>query len=120
MSIVGLTRKISAKKMKVKINSLKLSSYGDSTESSGTVKIEADVKEPLKGKDVIIVEDIVDTGNTLDFIIHHLGHKKPKSIKVCALLNKSDRRLSEHARLRMHFLFIPFIRPYCLKGVFRA
>ncbi|MCS7249947.1 MAG: hypoxanthine phosphoribosyltransferase [candidate division WOR-3 bacterium] len=74
---------------------IKVSSYGKSTESSGIVKIVADISMPIEDKDILLVEDIVDTGLTLQYLINHLSLKKPKSIKICALLDKPERHKIE-------------------------
>jgi hypoxanthine phosphoribosyltransferase len=69
-----------------------ISSYGAATESSGVVRILKDLDETIAGKDVLIVEDIVDTGLTLDYLLRILKSRKPASLKVCTFLNKSVRR----------------------------
>ncbi len=69
-----------------------ISSYGASTESSGVVRIIKDLDENIEKKDVLIIEDIVDTGLTLDYLIRMLKSRNPASLKVCALLNKKERR----------------------------
>jgi hypoxanthine phosphoribosyltransferase len=71
---------------------IELSSYGQSTVSSGTVHVLKDVALDISGKDVLLVEDIVDTGLTLHTAIEHLRSRKPGSLKTCALLNKQTRR----------------------------
>jgi len=76
----------------VKIDFVRLASYGEKDYSTGEVKLIKDVEIPLKGEDVIIVEDIVDTGYTLDFLIKHLKKKQPASLKICALIDKPERR----------------------------
>lgn len=68
------------------------SSYGRSTVSSGELKIKKDIDSEIRGKDVIIVEDILDTGNTLSKIRKYLGDKEPASIKICTLIDKPVRR----------------------------
>jgi len=68
-----------------------IASYGDSTKSSGVVQITADLTRPIEGKDVIIVEDIVDTGLTVTYLLHNLQTRQPRSIKVCSLLHKPER-----------------------------
>lgn len=68
------------------------SSYGSATESSGRVNIQKDISQSIEGKDILIVEDIIDSGNTLDFITKYLFAKKAKSVKICTLFNKPDRR----------------------------
>ncbi len=69
-----------------------LSSYGSSTTTSGEVKVLKDLHSPVEGKDVLVVEDIVDTGITLKFFKDQLLRRKPKSVKICALLDKKERR----------------------------
>ena len=71
------------------------SSYGESTESSGVVRIVKDVEDSLEGKDVLIIEDIVDTGLTLSYLLETLRLRRPASLKVCALLDKPSRRKVE-------------------------
>ncbi len=71
---------------------LSLSSYGDLTESSGIVKITQDLTQPIEGKNVLIVEDIIDTGLTMDYLLKNLHTRKPQSINICALLSKPSRR----------------------------
>jgi hypoxanthine phosphoribosyltransferase len=72
-----------------------VSSYGSSAESSGTLKIKLDSGVPFEGKNVLIVEDILDTGNTLSNLLAHFAGRKPKSIKLCCLLDKPSRRLRD-------------------------
>jgi len=69
-----------------------VSSYGMSTESSGVVKINKDIEMDLTGKNVIIVEDIIDTGLTLKYIKEYLSGKNAKSVRICTLLDKPSRR----------------------------
>lgn len=71
------------------------SSYGDDTQSSGQVRIVKDIEVPLKGRHVLLVEDIVDTGLTLDYLLKTLGLREPASLKICALLDKPSRRKVE-------------------------
>jgi len=68
------------------------SSYGDATESSGVVRILKDLEKPIQGRHVLIVEDIIDTGHTLDYLTRILHERNPASLRVCTLLNKPDRR----------------------------
>ena len=74
------------------IDFMDISSYGASTESSGVVRIVKDLDENIEKKDVLIVEDIIDTGLTLDYLIRMLKSRNPASLRVCALLNKKERR----------------------------
>lgn len=69
-----------------------VSSYGDETTSSGKVKIVKDLDQPLEGKDVLIVEDIIDSGRTLSALTKIFASRGPKSLKICTLLDKPDRR----------------------------
>jgi hypoxanthine phosphoribosyltransferase len=78
-----------------KMDFIRAASYGSGSTSSGVIRILKDVELPLKGEDVIVVEDIVDTGLTLDQMIRHLEVKEPASIKICALIDKPERRTKE-------------------------
>ena len=77
------------------IDFMSISSYGISSESSGVVRILKDLDENIEDKNVLIVEDIVDTGLTLDYLLRMLQSRKPTSLKTCALLNKIERRKIE-------------------------
>jgi hypoxanthine phosphoribosyltransferase len=79
----------------LRIEFLGVQSYGDGTESSGVVRITLDLTRPIQGEDVLIVEDIVDTGLTLGYIRETLLAKNPRSLKICALLNKPSRMKRE-------------------------
>ena len=70
-----------------------LSSYGASTRSSGIVELTKDLSMPIDGRDVLIVEDIVDTGRTLTYLLRNLETRQPASVRVCALLDKEARRM---------------------------
>ncbi len=72
-----------------------VSSYGSATDSSGVVRILKDLDAPLEGRDVLIVEDIVDSGLTLQYLLRNLGARDPASLEVCALLTKPGRRKVE-------------------------
>jgi hypoxanthine phosphoribosyltransferase len=74
---------------------MSVSSYGGDTKSSGVVKIVKDLDESIRDKEVIIVEDIIDSGRTLSYLIELLGQRNPKSISLCTLLDKPDRRVVE-------------------------
>jgi len=71
---------------------LGLSSYGDSTKSSGVVAITKDLSDPVEGKDILIIEDIIDTGLTMAYLLENLSTRKPASVKVASLLSKPSRR----------------------------
>lgn len=75
-----------------KLDFMAVSSYGNSTESSGVVKILKDLDFEIQGKDVLIVEDIIDSGVTLKYLTKYLGARKPSSLEIICLLNKPDRR----------------------------
>lgn len=71
------------------IDSMSLSSYGNETKSSGTVRILKDLKNPIEGKHVLIIEDIIDSGLTMKYLINLLSAQNPASIRVCSLLRKT-------------------------------
>lgn len=77
----------------VSIDFMSVSSYGSETQSSGVVKIVKDLDEPLLNKNVIVIEDIVDTGRTLSYLLNILKDRKPSSLALCTLLDKPDRRV---------------------------
>ena len=79
----------------VTMDFMSASSYGSSTKSSGVVKIVKDLDEPLKDRHVIVVEDIVDSGRTLSYLLKMLGDRGPASIKLCTLLDKPERRVTD-------------------------
>ena len=80
----------------LRIDLMEVSSYGgSSTESSGLVCILKDLSASIEGEDVLIVEDIIDTGLTLNYLIRYLRGKNPKSLRICTLLDKPARRLVE-------------------------
>ena len=77
----------------VTLDFMSVSSYGSDTKSSGVVKIVKDLDESIKGKDVLVVEDIVDSGRTLSYLLDMLKDRGPASVKLCTLLDKPDRRV---------------------------
>lgn len=79
----------------VSLDFMSVSSYGNDTKSSGVVRIVKDLDEPLEGKDVLIVEDIIDSGRTLSYLIEILKQRNPASLQLCTLLDKPDRRVKE-------------------------
>ena len=91
MFIADLVRKLD---VPVEVDFITVSSYGSEMTSSGNVKILKDLDGDISGHDVLLVEDIVDTGKTLEAVIEMLETRMPNSIKVCALLNKQSRRIS--------------------------
>jgi hypoxanthine phosphoribosyltransferase len=76
----------------MEIDFIGLSSYSSGTESSGKVEIVGGLKSSLEGRDVLVVEDIADTGLSLSFLLDYLKERRPSSLKVCALFNKPSRR----------------------------
>ena len=79
----------------VSLDFMQVSSYGDATSSSGIVRIKKDLDDTMEDKEVIIVEDIIDSGRTLHYLIPVLMQRNPKSLHLCALLSKPDRREKE-------------------------
>jgi hypoxanthine phosphoribosyltransferase len=76
----------------LELDFVRLASYGVARESSGKVRFIQGVKTPIKGRDVLVIEDIVDTGVTISFLLDYLKKKKPASLKLCALTDKPSRR----------------------------
>jgi len=79
----------------IKLDFMSVSSYGDDVESSGRVRIVKDLDETIRGQNVIVVEDIVDSGRTLAFLLEMLQSRKPESLKLCTLLDKPSRRVTD-------------------------
>ena len=77
----------------VSLDFMSVSSYGNDTKSSGAVKIVKDLDDSIQGKDVLVVEDIIDSGRTLSYLMEMLKDRKPNSLKLCTLLDKPDRRV---------------------------
>jgi hypoxanthine phosphoribosyltransferase len=76
----------------LELDFIRLSSYGTARESSGKVKVVHETKTHVKGRDVLVIEDIVDTGSTISFLLDYLNNKQPSSLKVCTLTDKPSRR----------------------------
>ena len=93
--------------MPVSLDFMSVSSYGGGTESSGVVKIVTDLDEPLDGKDVLIVEDIIDSGRTLSYLIEILEKRNPNGIKLCTLLDKPERRVKKQVKVDYTCFTIP-------------
>lgn len=89
MFMCDLARKLN---LSVRLDFMSVSSYGSETKSSGVVKIIKDLDDSIDGKNVLVVEDIIDSGNTLSYLIDILKKRGPKSIKLCTLLDKPSRR----------------------------
>ena len=84
-----------AKRIKVPVSMdfMSVSSYGADTKSSGIIKIVKDLDESITGKDVLVIEDIIDSGRTLSYLLGMLKDRKPNSLRLCTLLDKPDRRV---------------------------
>jgi hypoxanthine phosphoribosyltransferase len=91
--LVDLARAIS---IPVTVDFIAISSYGASRQTAGAVRILKDLEEEIAGRDVLVVEDIVDTGLTLGYLLQILRARKPASLNVCALLDRSARRIVDH------------------------
>jgi hypoxanthine phosphoribosyltransferase len=79
----------------VEVDFMAVASYGSQTDSSGVVRILKDLDAPIEDRDVLIVEDIIDSGLTLQYLMRNLGARNPRSLEVCALLTKPERRKVE-------------------------
>jgi len=90
--LADLMRQIS---IPCEVDFMAVSSYGSATDSSGVVRILKDLDTPIEGRDVLIVEDIVDSGLTLQYLMRNLGARNPATLEVCALLTKPSRRKVE-------------------------
>ncbi len=122
----------------VRIDLMEVSSYGGtSTESSGLVRILKDLSAPIEGRDILIVEDIIDTGLTLNYLIRYLRGKNPNSLRICTLLDKPARRLVDipldyvgftipdefvvgygldYGEIYRNLRFVGVLRPECYEG----
>ncbi len=76
----------------IEVEFVRLSSYGGGKESSGKIKVVQGLQAPIKGRDIVVIEDIVDTGLTISFLLDYLCRKKPASLRLCALTDKPSRR----------------------------
>lgn len=90
----------------VTLDFMSVSSYGNATVSSGRVKIVKDLDESIEGENVLVIEDIIDSGNTLRYLLDLLGSRNPESIKLCTLLDKPDRRVTD-----VHVDYVGFTIP---------
>ena len=91
----------------INIDFMSVSSYGDDTKSSGVVRIVKDLDESLADKEVLIVEDIIDSGRTLAYLIEVLKQRGPKSIHLCTLLDKPERRVKKQVKVDYTCFTIP-------------
>ena len=94
-AMVFLADLMRAMDLPTSIDFMEVSSYGSGTETTGQVRILKDLSKPIEGRDVIVVEDIIDTGLTLNYLLHYLADKRPASIKIVCLLDKPARRLAD-------------------------
>ncbi len=76
----------------LQVDFIRAASYGAETFSSGEIRLKKDIELSLENKDVLLIEDIVDTGRTLAFLKEHILNKKPRTLRICALIDKSERR----------------------------
>lgn len=76
----------------LEIDFIHLSSYGGGTESSGKINVVQDLRSTVRGRDILVIEDIIDTGLTVAYLLEYLGKKRPSSLKLCTLLDKPSRR----------------------------
>lgn len=90
-SVIFLSDLVRTVDLPVLVDFIGVASYGDATESSGVVQITQDLTRPIEGKHVLLVEDIVDTGHTVHYLLENLATRRPATIKLCALLHKPDR-----------------------------
>jgi hypoxanthine phosphoribosyltransferase len=93
-SIIFLADLVRAMEISLSVDLMEVSSYGASTESSGQVRILKDLSRPIEGREVVVVEDIIDTGLTLNYLLRYLREKGPASLRICCLLDKPARRLA--------------------------
>ena len=94
-SFVFMSDLVRAMNIPVEIDFVRLASYGAGTDTSGKIKLIKDVETPIKGRHVLVVEDIVDRGLTVRFLLDYLSFRKPASLKLCALFDKPSRRKLE-------------------------
>lgn len=94
-SFIFLADLVRALEIPLSIDLMELSSYGAATESTGQVRILKDLSRPIEGRHVLVVEDIIDTGLTLNYLLRYLEDRAPASVSICCLLDKPARRLVE-------------------------
>lgn len=102
--IADLVRAIS---LPVTIDFMAISSYGPSTESSGVVKVVKDLEENIVGRHVLVIEDIIDTGLTLNYLLRNLSARDPASLNVCVLLDKAARRIAYNLPIKYKGFDVP-------------
>ena len=91
-AVVFLADLIRATSIPLTVDFIGLSSYGEGLRSSGVVRITADLSVPIRDRHVLVVEDIIDSGHTIDYLRRNLETRRPRSLKLCALLDKAERR----------------------------
>lgn len=91
----------------VTLDFMSVSSYGSGTSSSGIVKVVKDLDESIEDRDVLIVEDIIDSGRTLSYLMKALANRKPRSLQLCTLLDKPDRRVVDDVSVQYCGFVIP-------------
>lgn len=94
-------------KLPLTLDFMSVSSYGTGTVSNGIVRLEKDLDEPIEGKDVLIVEDIIDSGNTLSYLIEVLKQRNPLSIELCTLMDKPERRVKKGVTVKYTCFTVP-------------
>ncbi len=94
--MTDLTKRI---KNEAKIEFMRISSYGSGTQSSGEIQLKLDLSVSIENKNVIVIEDIIDSGRTLSYLLKYLKIKKPKSLRLCTLLDKPDRRIVKDVKV---------------------
>ena len=94
-SVVFMSDLIRAIDLPLEISFMSVSSYASGIASSGSVRLQCDLDKPLRGKDVLIVEDIIDSGYTISYLIETLNVRQPASLKICSLLDKPSRRMTD-------------------------
>ena len=90
--MADLIRKLHGQKQQVRLDFMKVSSYGANTESSGEVRLLKDIDFPVENRNILVVDDILDSGHSLSMVLRHLSGHAPKSLKTCVLLDKPERR----------------------------
>lgn len=105
-SVIFMADLVRAIALPVLLDFIGVASYGDATSSSGVVQITQDLTRPIEGRHVIVIEDIVDTGHTVHYLMENLQTRRPASVKLCALLHKPDR-----AEREVHIDYLGFTIP---------
>ena len=104
--VIFLADLVRATRIPIEIDFMEVSSYGNGTESTGVVRILEDLSQNIEDRHVLIIEDIIDTGHTLSYIIENLETRHPKSVKICTLLDRRGRR-----EVDMNLDYVGFVVP---------